>query len=138
MKAADLRLLEARPAEAGECVWVEVPPRRCRVRPSLAALACATLALTATVLVGRPRLQRPVPEFVRVTVAPGDTLWGLARRHGGTHSYLPRVVHEMRRLNRLSVSRLAPGQELLVPVGTPTQMRWEPAPALAASRRAPH
>ena len=54
------------------------------------------------------------PSTVAVTVAPGDTLWGIATQIDPGAD--PRaLIAEIRELNALAQSGLVPGQQLLVP-----------------------
>lgn len=52
---------------------------------------------------------------VLVTVQPGDTIWGIARRISGENADLRRVVHEIAELNNLDSGLIRPGQGILVP-----------------------
>jgi LysM repeat protein len=72
--------------------------------------------LVLAALVARARPVERFTTLVRVTVAPGDTLWALARRYGGPDCYLPKAVYQIRQANRLPDSRLVPGQVLWIPV----------------------
>ena len=50
----------------------------------------------------------------QITVQPGESLWGVARRIAPKND--PReVISQIRRLNRLQDSRLQAGQQLLLP-----------------------
>jgi nucleoid-associated protein YgaU len=56
------------------------------------------------------------PSTVAVTVAPGDTLWGIASQIDPGAD--PRaLIAEIRELNGLAQSGLVPGQVLVVPAG---------------------
>lgn len=56
-----------------------------------------------------------VPALTQVTVAPGDTLWSVAR--GVAPQRDPReIVAQIRRLNHLPSASLRVGQQLLLPV----------------------
>lgn len=53
--------------------------------------------------------------YEAVTVAPGDTLWGIAsRRYPGTD--VRKKVFEIERLNGLRSPAIEPGQQLKVPI----------------------
>jgi len=57
------------------------------------------------------------PEQVSVyTVAPGDSLWRLARSVASDNEDLRDVVRDLQRLNELSDSTLEVGQVILLPV----------------------
>lgn len=58
--------------------------------------------------------RRP-PGTAVVRVVPGDTLWSIAARHAPPGADLRQVGYEIRVLNRLENSAIAPGQELQVP-----------------------
>jgi hypothetical protein len=82
-------------------------------------LAILTLIALMVVLPGSWRAvadaQMAGPASITVTVAPGDTLWGIATeaRPGAD----PReLIAEIREVNGLVESGLTPGQELVVPL----------------------
>ena len=77
-----------------------------------------TASFTATVVVLVLVMCSPstAPATVRLTVAPGDTLWSLARRADPDAD--PRgVVDQIRRINLLSGDAIAVGVVLTVPTG---------------------
>jgi Tfp pilus assembly protein FimV len=84
---------------------------RLRFRAILVLLA--VLALFAGILLGSD--DSPAPAMRTVTVAPGDTLWELAMRHGPPHQDVRAVVDLICRANGLPSTRLTVGQELRVP-----------------------
>ncbi|HOJ20498.1 MAG TPA: LysM peptidoglycan-binding domain-containing protein [Armatimonadota bacterium] len=116
MRHSELRLLEAVPGPYGEAAWVEI--RSSRHRFVVLSLLVAVLLLVLFAI-GLHRRSRTTTLLVPVTVERGDTLWSLARNHCGSHEYLPRAVHAIRRANGLSNSRLVPGQKLMIPVEVP-------------------
>lgn len=91
-------------------------------RRGRAVLLCATLAVTAAAGIGGfgvataqadgPRDAVVVSEH---TVAPGETLWAIAREATPTGGDVRDTVAELQRLNGLRGSMLTVGQQLLVP-----------------------
>ncbi|MCX6377527.1 MAG: LysM domain-containing protein, partial [Armatimonadetes bacterium] len=54
-----------------------------------------------------------------ITVQPGDTLWGLAKRYGDQDTYILARVDSLARANKLRRGgELLAGQALLVPATT--------------------
>src|SRR5437016_2328630 len=105
-----------------------VTPRQARAlsRPALdgrlpAWLGWAALALAACGLLGlayasAAREGTYDGSAQTVTVAPGDTLWGIAsERYPGADARLK--VEQIERLNGLDQPAIVPGQRLKVPVG---------------------
>lgn len=133
MKASQLRLLVVQTTDSGEDEWVEIPSTPAK-RGFLTLAALCILLLG--VLVGRPVRQNPQPEYVRVTVMPGDTLWALANRYGSPHQYPLKLVDDICQANELRGATLTPGQQLWIPIQDPESVRWqgETAQALPASR----
>jgi len=89
----------------------------------LVVLAVSTAVLAAAIMqterTAAPRtVEAPVADryrYLRVTVAPGDTIWGLARK------YYPNVdprlaVAAIQALNELADAIIYPGQVLAIPV----------------------
>jgi len=74
--------------------------------------------------VGQPGTQTTIsPLTVRVTVAPGDSLWSLARRYGNPDTYIEDNVDAMAKTNGMAAkSRLVVGQRLLVTVSNPVEL----------------
>lgn len=60
-------------------------------------------------------LAPPVEEYTEVVVLEGDTLWQIARRHGGPDVDTRRMVDRIREANDLAGVGLRPGQVLKVP-----------------------
>lgn len=58
----------------------------------------------------------PVEEYTEVVVLDGDTLWQIARRHGGPDADTRRMVDRIREANDLASAVVRPGQVLKVPV----------------------
>lgn len=133
MAGRHLRLLEAHPTDSGEAAWEERQPARFDLRGRTLLVVVGCLAFAAALCIGRPVRHVPEPQYIRVTVAAGDTLWELARRHGDPHGYTPEMVSRIRAANGLRSSRLDPGQELLIPVGEGASLRWKLTPVLAHS-----
>ncbi len=109
----------------------EVPARRsagAQTRPAPGALRMTrrgrlvvlAVALLVVLLPGAWRAMATAqvegPSTVAVTVAPGDTLWGIAAAIDPGAD--PRaLIAEIRELNGLTQSGLVPGQVLVVPAG---------------------
>lgn len=55
------------------------------------------------------------PAMQTIAVAPGDTLWELAVRHGSPDEDVRKTVDLIFRANHLTSTRLVVGQRLLVP-----------------------
>lgn len=55
-------------------------------------------------------------EPVIVTVVKGDTLWSIAEKHYGGRGDIRKYVYDIKKANNLSSSRLAIGQELILPM----------------------
>jgi len=54
--------------------------------------------------------------YVEVIVRQGDTLWGLAQRHGPKHRDIRETIDRIRRLNGLEArANLQPGERLMIP-----------------------
>jgi murein DD-endopeptidase MepM/ murein hydrolase activator NlpD len=74
---------------------------------------------------------KPIPQGSTIDVAPGDTVYGLARKHGV-------AVNELMTVNALTSPNLKPGQKLILPANrslaraVPTRQ-----PAVAAAATAP-
>lgn len=58
----------------------------------------------------------PVEEYTEVVVLNGDTLWHIARRHGGPDADTRRMVDRIREANDLASAVVRPGQVLKVPI----------------------
>jgi predicted Zn-dependent protease len=75
-----------------------------------------TVVLALAVLWGQPTIATERPQETRtITVAPGETLWGIAAEvaePGETRS----MVEQIRRLNDLDSAMVLSGQRLKVPV----------------------
>lgn len=53
--------------------------------------------------------------YVEVLVAPGDTVWNLARVHGPRGADVRRVVYAIKEANGLESFVIHPGQLLMIP-----------------------
>lgn len=107
-----------------------ITPRRCRADqqagPSLrltrrGRLAIVALAALALLVLGPWRAMAGAPAgtiptgWTTVTVAPGDTLWGIAEATDPGAD--PRaLIAEIKEANHLPASELTPGQQLAVPI----------------------
>jgi nucleoid-associated protein YgaU len=88
----------------------------------ISAIILVMAGLTLTSPQGSGQAWRSEPEgTILVTVQPGDTIWGIARRTSGENADLRRVVHEIAELNGLQSGVIRPGQGILVP-SQPQQM----------------
>ncbi|NNU82687.1 cell division suppressor protein YneA [Geobacillus sp. BMUD] len=75
--------------------------------------------LFALVLAGFVYASSPVDqkEYVTITVAPGDTLWGLAKQYEEEHGLSPNeFIRWVMEMNHLSSSRLTAGEQIVIPV----------------------
>jgi LysM repeat protein len=52
--------------------------------------------------------------YIKVVVAPGDTIWSIAKEHN-TYSDIRKLVYDIRKLNNITPI-IQPGQVLKVPV----------------------
>ncbi|QOR85428.1 cell division suppressor protein YneA [Geobacillus stearothermophilus] len=56
-------------------------------------------------------------EYVTITVAPGDTLWGLAKQYEQEHHMPPdEFIRWVVDVNHLPSPRLAAGEQIVIPV----------------------
>lgn len=80
--------------------------------------ACLAVAVfLAAVICAADRTVPPTSAAaVRVVIAPGDTLWSIARRLDVPGTSVQEKVSAIRAANGLRTSDLRPGQELLVPI----------------------
>lgn len=80
--------------------------------------AAVLLAAGFTFTVASPRSGSVGPRCatIEVIVAPGDTLWSIARNHVSKEADLRAAVDDIMRRNNLSSNTLHPGQVLLVEV----------------------
>ncbi|MGG3160445.1 cell division suppressor protein YneA [Geobacillus stearothermophilus] len=75
--------------------------------------------LFALVLAGFVYASSPVDkkEYVTITVAPGDTLWGLAKQYEQEHHMPPdEFIRWVVDVNHLPSPRLAAGEQIVIPV----------------------
>lgn len=92
------------------------------------ALAGVGLAITVVAIVvwlgvalatGGDELLAGSPDqlgYVEVIVRQGDTLWGLAQRHGPKHRDIRETIDRIRRLNGLEArANIQPGERLMIP-----------------------
>lgn len=101
-----------------------VPPVRrnglpARVRRRLAGAVLAVALVAAGVLAGAAGgadAAGPAPPPAVVVVAPGDTVWELARTHLPTGEGLQAYVAEVLELNDLDGTGLRPGSAMRLPV----------------------
>ncbi|AGT31643.1 peptigoglycan-binding protein LysM [Geobacillus genomosp. 3] len=76
--------------------------------------ALLALTLAAFVYAGSP-VDRNA--YMTVTVAPGDTLWGLAKQYEGEHGLSPNeFIRWVVEVNHLLSSRLTAGEQIVIPV----------------------
>ena len=106
-------------------IWIKAA-KSAREEPAFAVIALTAL-LIAGYTIARQRASTGTPAkaplTVRVTVAPGDSLWSLARRYGDPDDYIEDNVDAMARANGMrSKSNLVVGQRLLVSVANPTEL----------------
>lgn len=94
-------------------------PARGEVAVFFACAVTAACALGITLSAARPggaAALAPVTATVEVVVAPGDTLWSIARKHVAREVDLRAAVDDIVARNRLSSTTLQPGQVLVVGV----------------------
>ena len=58
------------------------------------------------------------PEYIRVYVSAGDTIWDIASQYGPQDTDIRRTVYEICRLNGTQAGDIREGDLLLVPVMT--------------------
>lgn len=105
--------VSARPAPSRSHAGLRVTPRgRVAVVVALALLLFAAFSLGR---VGAEGTDTAAPETQTVVVAPGQTLWGIARELAPDQDPRP-VVDQIRRLNDLRSGQLLVGQQLVLPV----------------------
>ncbi len=95
------------------------PPVRLTARGRAVLVAGLVLLLLAAFSLGRTGAEGATdagaaPQVRTVTVAPGETLWGIATRIAPGQDPRP-VVDQLRRLNDLPGADLRAGQQLLLP-----------------------
>lgn len=56
------------------------------------------------------------PEYARVLIISGDTLWDIASRYHHEGDDVRKFVYEICELNDISADSIYPGQSLLIPV----------------------
>lgn len=56
------------------------------------------------------------PQYAKVTVYPGDTLWGIASKYNTENSDVRKVIDKIRKINKLDTAVIIPGQQLLIPI----------------------
>ncbi|MGE5593443.1 MAG: LysM peptidoglycan-binding domain-containing protein [Betaproteobacteria bacterium] len=78
------------------------------------AMACAVGITFGAGRPGRAASLVPSRTIVEVVVAPGDTLWTIARDHVGKEVDIRAAVNDIMARNRLSSAALRPGQVLMV------------------------
>jgi hypothetical protein len=98
--------------------------KRFRVWYAVLAAVCGAAwggVVTAHVLGVRSALD--IPLTVRVTVAPGDSLWSLSDRYGDPAAGRLERIDALARANGLRPNtRLVAGEKLLVPVTNPVEL----------------
>ncbi|BBW96573.1 cell division suppressor protein YneA [Geobacillus sp. FSL W8-0032] len=73
-----------------------------------------TLFTAAFIYAGSPVDKQ---EYVTVTVASGDTLWGLAKQYEQEHGLSPdEFIRWVVEVNHLRSSRLTAGEQIVIPV----------------------
>lgn len=94
--------------------------RRPRKRSHGYLLSIVVASLAAVLLVmshGLSKTLTPPQElYTEVVVVHGDTLWQIARRHGGPDVDPRKMVDRIRQMNELATAVVRPGQVLKVPV----------------------
>lgn len=56
-------------------------------------------------------------QYVTVSVARGDTVWGIAGKYAGNHQDIRDIVYDIQKVNNLNKNaELEPGQQLKVPI----------------------
>jgi LysM repeat protein len=83
----------------------------------LLIMTAMTTALVTGTVIGLTRAAAPPPPMRTVRVAPGDTLWGIAKQHGPARTDLRRLTFDLERLNGLQGQVLRPGMTLKLPAG---------------------
>lgn len=83
----------------------------------LMTMTVITLTLVIGTVAGLTRAAAPPAPLQTVRVAPGDTLWEIAKQHGPVGTDLRRLTFDLERLNGLEGQVLRPGMELKLPAG---------------------
>lgn len=83
-------------------------------------IACITFLMIFFVLVLPSILYSMVnysstQKYTSIIVQPGDNLWKIAQRHASPDTDLRKIIHEIKKVNRLNTASLMPGQELKIP-----------------------
>ncbi len=121
--AATPALVPARPhrggASARKSVRLELTRRGRAVRTLLVLAVLLVLAATAMIFSGAPSALADWvggPQYVSVTVQPGDTLWGYARTYAPDGVDPRDYVLQVQQANDLSTTRVTAGTQLDLPV----------------------
>ncbi len=86
---------------------------------NVAALLSVFIFVCATCWQGSftPAVRSSKKEYVAITVAPGDTLWGLAKQYEQEHHMPPdEFIRWVVDVNHLPSPRLAAGEQIVIPV----------------------
>lgn len=51
----------------------------------------------------------------RIVVNKGDTLWGLAKKHGPINQDIRKTVYQIKKINNITTRHIKPGEVLLLP-----------------------
>ena len=89
---------------------------------AIVALSGAAVGGVVSAMLGQGSAGLNQPQAVRltVTVAPGDTLWGLATKYGSPDANVEEEVDDIAAANRISSAvALSPGQKLTIAVTNP-------------------
>lgn len=108
-----------RPAIARKSVRLELTRRGRALRTLLVLAVLLVLAATAMIFSGAPSALADWvggPQYVSVTVQPGDTLWGYARTYAPEGMDPRDYVLQIQQANDLPTSRVTAGTQLDLPV----------------------
>lgn len=79
------------------------------------AVLIAAISTVSLLIGGAADAESPPAGTVEYVVAPGDTLWEIARDLSAPGDDLRRVVHDIRQASGLDSSAIYPGQVLRIP-----------------------
>lgn len=80
-------------------------------------IVCFILIGTVGTLLGLNTAESAeIPQYTKIYVRSGDTLWSLAEQHGSSSLDTRKVIYEISLLNNLDDDYIYPGQVLTIPL----------------------
>jgi LysM repeat protein len=89
-----------------------------RKQPSVQlSVLLATICVVFLLIGGAADAEEPPEPAIEYTVAPGDTLWDIAREHLEPGASIQTRIRSIKERSGLTTSDIYPGQVLYLPVG---------------------